>query len=64
LQIAVVGKPNVWKSSVFNALIGTSRVILTEFLGMTRDLVTEVVVGAGTRRGDGPFEAADDRLDE
>ncbi len=43
LQVAVAGKPNVGKSSVFNALVGTSRAIVTDIPGTTRDLVTEVV---------------------
>jgi tRNA modification GTPase len=49
LQVAVVGKPNVGKSSVFNALVGTSRAIVTEIPGTTRDLVTEVVDLEGLR---------------
>jgi tRNA modification GTPase len=49
LQVAVVGKPNVGKSSVFNALVGTSRAIVTEIAGTTRDLVTEVVDLDGLR---------------
>jgi tRNA modification GTPase len=43
LQIAIVGKPNVGKSSLFNALVGASRAIVTDRPGTTRDLVTEVV---------------------
>ena len=42
-QIAIVGKPNVGKSSIFNALVGTSRAIVTDVPGTTRDLVTEVI---------------------
>jgi tRNA modification GTPase len=49
LQVTVVGKPNVGKSSVFNALIGTSRAIVTDIPGTTRDLVTEVVDLDGLR---------------
>jgi tRNA modification GTPase len=49
LQVAVVGKPNVGKSSVFNALVGTSRAIVTDIPGTTRDLVTEVVDLDGLR---------------
>jgi tRNA modification GTPase len=49
LQVAVVGKPNVGKSSVFNALVGTARSIVTDIPGTTRDLVTEVVDLDGLR---------------
>jgi tRNA modification GTPase len=43
LTIAIVGKPNVGKSSVFNALVGTSRAIVNSRPGTTRDLITETV---------------------
>jgi tRNA modification GTPase len=49
LQVAIVGEPNVGKSSLFNALVGSSRAIVTEFPGTTRDLVTEVVDIGGLR---------------
>ena len=49
LQIAIVGEPNVGKSSVFNALAGASRAIVTDVPGTTRDLVTEVVDLEGLR---------------
>ena len=49
LQIAIVGKPNVGKSSLFNALVGASRAIVTDVPGTTRDLLTEVVDFDGLR---------------
>ena len=49
LQIAIVGEPNVGKSSLFNALVGSSRAIVTDVPGTTRDLVTEVVDLDGLR---------------
>jgi tRNA modification GTPase len=49
LQVAIVGRPNVGKSSVFNALAGAARAIVTDVPGTTRDLVTEVVDLDGLR---------------
>jgi tRNA modification GTPase len=49
LLVAIVGKPNVGKSSLFNALVGTSRAIVTDRPGTTRDLVTEVIDLDGLR---------------
>jgi tRNA modification GTPase len=42
-QIAIVGTPNVGKSSLFNALLDANRAIVTDIPGTTRDLLTERV---------------------
>ena len=43
VRAAIVGKPNVGKSSLLNALAGFDRVIVTEVAGTTRDTVEETV---------------------
>ncbi len=40
-QVAIVGAPNVGKSSLFNALLNANRAIVTALAGTTRDLLTE-----------------------
>ncbi|MCX6537977.1 MAG: tRNA uridine-5-carboxymethylaminomethyl(34) synthesis GTPase MnmE [Acidobacteria bacterium] len=48
-QIAIVGKPNVGKSSLFNWLVGAERAIVTDIPGTTRDLLRETVDFEGVR---------------
>lgn len=43
-RVVIAGVPNVGKSSVFNALVGADRAIVTPVAGTTRDLVSERLV--------------------
>ncbi len=64
--LAIVGRPNVGKSSLFNRLLEQDRAIVTDIPGTTRDLVSETaslegipvkfVDTAGVRRGEDPVE--------
>ncbi|HEU4390790.1 MAG TPA: tRNA uridine-5-carboxymethylaminomethyl(34) synthesis GTPase MnmE [Blastocatellia bacterium] len=46
-DLAIAGRPNVGKSSVFNRLVGTDRAIVTEIPGTTRDALYETTSIAG-----------------
>jgi GTP-binding protein len=54
IRVAVLGRPNVGKSSLVNALVGHERVIVSEVPGTTRDAVDTVL-----RRGDRTFVLVD-----
>jgi GTP-binding protein len=47
-RVAIVGKPNVGKSSLLNKLAGTERAVVSEVSGTTVDPIDELVVIAGT----------------
>jgi tRNA modification GTPase len=47
LTLAIVGRPNVGKSSLFNQLVEREHAIVTALPGTTRDLVTETVALGG-----------------
>jgi len=49
LRVAMVGRPNVGKSSLFNRLAGADRAIVTDVPGTTRDELREAFTMAGSR---------------
>jgi tRNA modification GTPase len=66
VTVAIAGRPNAGKSSIFNALVESDRVIVTAIPGTTRDAVTEtinlggvparLVDTAGIREAEDPLE--------
>lgn len=49
VKVAIIGRPNVGKSTLLNQLTGTSRAIVSPIAGTTRDAVDEVIERDGNR---------------
>lgn len=49
VSVAIAGPPNAGKSSLFNALLGYDRAIVTDIAGTTRDSLEESVIIGGLR---------------
>ena len=54
VRVAILGRPNVGKSSLLNALVGEERVVVSEVPGTTRDAIDTLLV-----RGDTTFVLVD-----
>lgn len=48
IKVAIIGRPNVGKSTLLNALIGSERSIVSPIAGTTRDAVDEKISEGGT----------------
>jgi tRNA modification GTPase len=49
ISVAIIGKPNVGKSSLFNAILNENRSIVTEIAGTTTDTVAEQITHKGIK---------------
>ncbi len=65
IKVAIVGRPNVGKSSLFNALLNLDRAIVTDIAGTTRDVIKENIdLGVAVTLIDTAGIREDDNIDK